>query len=429
MMKKSYYTQIAGLGIVLLILLAFKNYSKAESENFPEIKFISENSPVLSLTDFDPNDLNEEQWQHLGFSSKQIATILNYKKMIGGRFISKEQFKKCFAVSAEKYSELETYILLPENNKEAKSNNFKSFEKRTVTISGRFNPDHYSANDWIQMGFSEKQADAILKYKKYLGGSFVSKEKFKECFIISEENFQKMSPYLILPEKTPANFTHYSKNNKYEKTNIQYHLFDPNTLDLEGWKSFGFSDKQSQTIINYRDRNLKGSFKSLEDLQKCFVISAEKFEEMKPFIRLSSAPNNENKIKQQEKTDFSKVDLNAITFKQLIEFGFDEKAAGSMIGFRKKLGGFVNKEQILTTYNIDPELTQKLLATAQLNTSNVQKYTLTEAPEEWLRNHPYFKYSADKIIYYRISNPDDRKIWKYLKLKPEYETRMRLYTK
>ena len=123
------------------------------------------------------------------------------------------------------------------------------------------------------------------------------------------------------------------------------------------------------------------------------------------------------------------MDLNAITFKHLIEFGFEKKAAGSMIGFRKKLGGFVNKEQILTTYNIDPELTQKLLATAQLNTSNVQKYTLTEAPEEWLRNHPYFKYSADKIIYYRISNPDDRKIWKYLKLKPEYEARMRLYTK
>ncbi len=429
MMKKGYYTQIAGLGIVLLILLAFQNYSKAGSENFPEIKFISENNPVLSLTDFDPNDLNEEQWQHLGFSSKEIATILNYKKMIGGRFISKEQFKKCFAVSAEKYSELETYILLPENNKEAKSNNFKSSEKRTVTVSERFNPDYYSANDWIQMGFSEKQADAILKYKNYLGGSFVSKEKFKECFIISEENFQKMSPYLILPEKTPANFTHYSKSNKSEKTKIQYHFFNPNTLDLEGWKSFGFSDKQSQTIINHRDRNLKGSFKSLEDLQKCFVISAEKFEEMKPFIRLSTVSNNENKIKQQEKTDFSKVDLNAVTFKQLIEFGFDEKAAGSMIGFRKKLGGFVNKEQILTTYNIDPELTQKLLATAQLNTSNVQKYTLTEAPEEWLRNHPYFKYSADKIIYYRISNPDDRKIWKYLKLKPEYEARMRLYTK
>jgi DNA uptake protein ComE-like DNA-binding protein len=434
-MKRNYYAKIAGLGIFLLCLVAFQNYSKAGTENFPEVKFISENNSVLELTDFDPNDLNEKQWQHLGFSEKQISTILNYKKVVGGKFTSKEQFKKCFAVSAEKFQELESYIALPENNKEAKSGNFKSFEKRAISISGKFNPDHYSADDWVKMGFSERQTEAILKYKSYLGGSFVSKEKFKECFIISEENFQKINPYLILPEKTPPNFNHYSKSFKPEKTKIPSHSFDPNILDLEGWKSFGFSDKQSQTIVNYRDRNLKGSFKSLEDIQKCFVISAEKFEEMKPFIKLSTATiasNNENQkteIKQQEKTDFSKVDLNSVTFKQLIEFGFDEKAAGSMIGFRKKLGGFVNKEQILTTYNIDVELVQKLLSIAQLNTSNIPKYTLTEAPEEWLKNHPYFKYSADKIIFYRVTNPDDRKIWKYLKLKPEYEARMRLYTK
>lgn len=426
-MNRNYYTKIAGLGIFLLFLIAFQNYSKAKNENFPEVKFISENNSMLELTDFDPNDLNEKQWQHLGFSSKQIATILNYKKMIGGRFTSKEQFKKCFAVSSEKFAVLEPYILLPENNKEAKSGNFKGFEKRILTISQKFNPDHYTLNDWIKIGFTERQSEAILKYKTYLGGSFISKEKLKECFIISEENFQKISPYLILPEKTPSNFNNAAKSFRSEK--INYHSFDPNTLDLEGWKSFGFSDKQAQTIVNYRERNLKGSFKDLEDIQKCFVISAEKFEEMKPFIKFNSATIVKTEIKQQEKTDFSKVDLNAVTFKQLIEFGFDEKAAGSMIGFRKKLGGFVNKEQILTTYNIDAELTQKLLSTAQLNTSSIQKYTLTEAPEEWLKNHPYFKYSADKILYYRISNPDDRKIWKYLKLKPEYEKRMRLYTK
>ncbi|WP_233111148.1 helix-hairpin-helix domain-containing protein [Chryseobacterium gwangjuense] len=426
-MNRNYYTKIAGLGIFLLFLIAFQNYSKAKNENFPEVKFISENNSMLELTDFDPNDLDEKQWQHLGFSSQQIATILNYKKIVGGRFTSKEQFKKCFAVSSEKFAVLEPYILLPESNNDAKSGNFKGFEKRTLTISQKFNPDHYTLNDWIKIGFSKKQSEAILKYKTYLGGSFVSKEKLKECFIISEENFQKISPYLILPEKTHSNFNNAAKSFKSEKN--RYYSFDPNTLDLEGWKSFGFSDKQAQTIINYRDRNLQGSFKSLEDIQKCFVVSAEKFEEMKPFIKLNSATILKTEIRQQEKTDFSKVDLNAVTFKQLIEFGFDEKAAGSMIGFRKKLGGFVNKEQILTTYNIDAELTQKLLSIAQLNTSSIQKYTLTEAPEEWLKNHPYFKYSADKILYYRVSNPDDKKIWKYLKLKPEYEKRMRLYTK
>lgn len=83
----------------------------------------------------------------------------------------------------------------------------------------------------------------------------------------------------------------------------------------------------------------------------------------------------------------------------------------------------------MDTYNIDKELVQKLISIAPLDASNVPKYSLAEAPEEWLKNHPYFKYSADKIIYYRISNPDDRKIWKFLKLKPEYETRMRWYVK
>ena len=47
-------------------------------------------------------------------------------------------------------------------------------------VSRKFNPDLYSESDWQNMGFSEKQAAAIVKYKNYLGGSFVSKEKFKE---------------------------------------------------------------------------------------------------------------------------------------------------------------------------------------------------------------------------------------------------------
>lgn len=432
-MKKSYYQRLAGIGMLLIILFAFQKYRSKEKEDFSDVHFITNNSKALQLAEFDPNELDEKQWQNLGFTERQIATILNYKKVVGGKFSAKEQLKKCFAISSEKFSELEPYILLPESSHAAKFTHFKNFEKKSITVSGNFNPDLYTANDWIKMGFSERQAQAIIKYKSYLGGSFVSKEKFRECFIISEENFEKINPYLILPEKTPTNYNKDAKN--LNSTKIQYHIFDPNTLTLDEWKSLGFSDKQAQTIVSYRDKNLRGSFRNLQDIQKCFVISAEKFEEMKPFIRLSSTTIAENRgsknpeTKQQEKTDFSKIDLNAITFRQLLEFGFEEKAAGSMIGFRKKLGGFVNKEQILTTYNIDPEVTKKLLSVAQLNPSNVVKYTLSEAPEEWLKNHPYFRYSADKIIFYRLSEKDEKKIWKLLKTKPEYEVRMKLYLK
>lgn len=434
-MRKTYYQRLAGMGLLLVVLFAFQEYTSKEKEDFSGVKFVTEHPAEISITEFDPNELDAKQWQNLGFTERQAATILNYKKVVGGKFVSKQQLKKCFAISETKFSALNPYILLPETGKDAGSDSFNTSEKRAITVSRSFNPDLYTADDWQKMGFSEKQAAAILKYKHYLGGSFTSKEKFRECFIISEENFRKISPYLLLPEKTPAGSGHYSKNTNPEKSKIRYYAFDPNTLDLEGWKSFGFSEKQAQTIINYRDRNLKGSFKNLEEIQRCFVISPEKFAEMKPFIRLNTAgiaanaSNQKTELRQQEKTDFSKVDLNSITFRQLIEFGFDEKAAGSMIGFRKKLGGFVTKEQILTTYNIDKELTQKLLSTAPLNASAVQKYTLLDAPEEWLKNHPYFKYSADRIIFYRLSEKDERKIWKLLKVKPEYETRMKMYLK
>ncbi|HOB25416.1 MAG TPA: hypothetical protein PKI04_11105, partial [Kaistella sp.] len=79
--------------------------------------------------------------------------------------------------------------------------------------------------------------------------------------------------------------------------------------------------------------------------------------------------------------------------------------------------------------NIDKILAQRLIYIAPLNTENVQKYTLTDAPESWLKNHPYFKYYADKIIYYRISFTNEKKFFKTMNIKPEAEEKMKLYLK
>ncbi|WP_419495061.1 helix-hairpin-helix domain-containing protein [Chryseobacterium bernardetii] len=343
MMRKNYYHKLAFMVILLAVLLAFQKYTSRDKEPFPEIKFIANTSITANITDFDPNILTAEQWQRFGFSAKQASTILKYKDIVGGTFTSKEQLKKCYAISDEKFEELKPFILLPEASAENNSKNANSFEKKEITVTGKFNPDLKTSHDWVKMGFSERQAEAILKYKNYLGGSFISKEKFRECFIISQENYNKLEPYLLLPAKAPENFK------AAHKAKIQYYSFDPNLLD--------------------------------------------------------------------------------ITFRQLIEFGLDEKSAGSIIGFRKKLRGFINKQQIMDTYNIDKELVQKLISIAPLDASNVPKYTLTEAPEDWLKDHPYFRYSADKIIFYRTTYPDDKKILKLLKLKPEYEERMKLYLK
>lgn len=431
--RKRQLFSLAIFGILIILAqVGFSFYKKNQHYEKPVINFISETKPEIILTEFNPNELDESQWRNLGFTEKQVKTILKYKEVIGGNFSSKEQFKKCYAVSPEKYEQLKNYILLPDTNYEAKKENYtyKTFEKKKLNIKGKFNPDNYSQTDWEDLGFSEKQAAAILKYKNYLGGSFISKEKLKECFIINDDQFSQMSPYLILAAKTPENLaTKFEKKKEKEIAKI-HNYFDPNELNHEQWQALGFSEKQANVIINYREKNLRGSFKSLDDIERCFVISKEKFEEMKPWIKLSTpekAKTSEEKQVISEKTDFGKTNLNEISFKQLREFGFTEKDAAGILAFRKKLGGFMNKNQLLETYEIDRALGEKLTYTAKLDNSNVTKYTLANAPEDWLKKHPYFKFSADKIIYYRITNPDDKKIWKFLKLKPEYEEKMRLY--
>ncbi|MGC4129089.1 MAG: helix-hairpin-helix domain-containing protein [Bergeyella sp.] len=436
------------LGIALLSVFLFwisKNFEiTRKTEDLPEkLEFTTlskeENPDSFPIAEFNPNDLSKEQWQNLGFSERQAETILKYKNMLGGAFSSKEEIKKCFVISDEKYAQIQPYLLLPEKVSSSKENSLYSniYRKKELRISGKFNPDNYTIQEWISMGFSEKQAASILKYKNYLGGSFISKEKFKECFIITDENYHKMESYLLLPEKgtslSKATDSFAKISNVKEK--IQYHIFNPNELDLNGWMYLGFTEKQANTILNYKNKFLKGQFRTAEELSKCFVISEEKFEEMKPYISIKEiakepiyeTAKTEITAENIPVTNFSKTDLNSITFRQLKEFGFTDKEAGSIIGFRNKLGGFVSKTQITETYNIDKTLAEKLISVAPLYTNQVKKYKLTDAPESWLREHPYFKYYADKIIFYRISFPDDKKIFKNMKLKPEAEAKMKLY--
>ena len=425
-MKRNQFIGLGILGLIILLVHLGIYYLKNQKEEKPvlvEIVDKTEQQNVV-LSEFNPNDLSAEEWQELGFSERQVKTILKYKDIVGGKFISKEQLAKCYAISPEKFAELEPFILLPKVKNEVQKNTFR---KRELNISGKFNPDFYTEKDWVKLGYSEKQAVAIIKYKNYLGGSFRSKEKFKECFIISDEDYLRLAPYLILPEKE-------EKKESLVSNKIKYNYFDPNVLDLEGWKNLGFSEKQAQVILNYKERNLRGSFKNLEDIQKCFVISADKFLELKPWIKIKeqeqkSITEELSKPKEIHKTDFSKIDVNQITFKQLVEFGFDEKSAASFLGFRKKLGGFVDKKQILETYNISQDLAKKLIEITNMDASKIQKYSLKDAPEDFLKNHPYFRRYGDKIIFFRITYPEEKEIFKKIKATPEEVAKMKLYLK
>lgn len=158
-----------------------------------------------NLKEFDPNELSAEGWQNLGFSAKQVSTIIKYKYSLGGYFKNKEQIRQCYVVSDKKFAEIEPYIKI--NPIGAKKNDFHSgFSKdsKPKIHYQKFDPNVYGVKDWQRIGFSEKQAETILKYKKILGGKFTTLDQIKKCYVIDEEKFREMKPFIIFPKPKPT---------------------------------------------------------------------------------------------------------------------------------------------------------------------------------------------------------------------------------
>ncbi|WP_413532393.1 hypothetical protein [Empedobacter brevis] len=231
---------------------------------------------------FNPNDLPQQGWEKLGFSPKQSESIMKYKQILGGKFTSKEQLRKCFVIDDAKYAEMKAYILLPEKSKEDDKNEKKQRGKKIQYVT--FNPNDYSESDWQKIGFSSNQASSIMKYKNILGGQFRSKEHLKKCYMISDEKYAEMEPYINLPENVTYKKVEQPKVEEKLVQKIEINeKFNPNDLSKEDWIKLGFTEQQANTILNFK-RSLGGKFKDAKTLKKCYGISEEKFKEIEPFL-------------------------------------------------------------------------------------------------------------------------------------------------
>jgi len=423
--------QFIGLVVLGIIFIAFKIYFNIVSDKkkniykAENIEFITIKNSSFVMENFNPNDLDLEGWKKLGFSEKQAKSILNYKeKVYNGNFTSKEEIKNCFAISEDKFNEINQYILLPDKNEKIKVNDIKD-KKYTgkLNIYRKINPNDLTVDDWEKIGFSRAQSESILKYKNFLGGNFQSKENLKECFVISEEEFNQLSPFLLFP-----------KENREKNQNISLKIteyFDPNELDLSGWQNLGFSEKQAKSILNYKEKTLRGKFNDISDVKNSYVISDKKFQEIEAWIKFKNNDGNikiiSDTIKNNEKTQI--IELNSVSFVELKKFGFSEKTCANFISFRKKLGGFAIKKQIMEVYSIDKNLAQKLIDESELNTENVIKIDILSDNENTLRNHPYFRKYAEKIVFYRISYNNKEKLIKKLGIPNNDLEKIKLYLK
>ena len=123
---------------------------------------------------------------------------------------------------------------------------------------------------------------------------------------------------------------------KYAQRSVESFPFDPNTASLEDLQRLGFSQKQAQSIINYR--NAGGRFHRPSDFARSFVVADSVFRRLEPFITIPL------------------LDINAAdsaAFDQLP--GIGPYYASKMVEYRKELEGYDFPEQLLDIWNFGQE--------------------------------------------------------------------------
>ena len=171
---------------------------------------------------------------------------------------------------------------------------------------------------------------------------------------------------------------------------VESFKFNPNTVSKEDLQRLGFSEKQAQSIINYREKG--GRFRRKSDFAKSFVVSDSVYKRLEPYIIIP-------------KTDLNQGDSAAFDALPGIGGWF----ASQMVAYRKSLGGYSYKEQLMDIKNFDQEKFDALKDLIIVSKSSVKSFALWALPADSLRKHPYIKNyeTARSIVLFRENNPKE----------------------
>ena len=252
-----------------------------------------------------------------------------------------------------------------------------------------FNPNYLTDYKGYFLGMTPQQIDKVMAFRQK-GRYFQSKLEFKQVAGLSDSLFQKLLPYIKIPE--------YKFNNKsFQNKRKSLTTNDINLATAEDLQTInGIGPVLSKRIVKYR--NVIGGFHDWTQLQKVYGLEPEVVAKIKQkfILKPSTKPNIKPVIKKP---------INTATADDLQQvYGIGEKLAGRIVKYRESIGGFSIREQINAVYGLRPETAAliwqkfKIAHPAKIHL----KIDLNDANIKELAKNPYITYQlAKKIVSYR----------------------------
>ena len=171
---------------------------------------------------------------------------------------------------------------------------------------------------------------------------------------------------------------------------VENFAFNPNTGSLEDLQRLGFSQRQAQSIVNYREKG--GRFARAEDFGKSYVVSDSVFRRLRPFIRIP------------------KLDINTADSAAFDDLpGIGPYYASQIVKYRTQLGGYASTEQLMDLYRFDEEKFAKIEDLIECKTPNY--FDLWNVDEDALSSHPVIRKRSTARAILRYKENTSRDEW------------------
>ena len=211
-----------------------------------------------------------------------------------------------------------------------------------------FNPNTLTEEEWLRMGLTDRQVRNIMNYKAK-GGKFYSKNDLGKLYTISEEEFEQLEPFIVLPEvargkstkpasrggvstgSTTAPGSTTAASTPSEKKAIP--IVDLNTVDSTTLVELPqIGPYTAVRIIEFREK--LGGFIDKEQLRDVKGMDDARFAAIQPYINIGAV-------------EIRKVDVNRADFKTLVHHPYlNYEQVKRIVNQREKRGMIKNWAQL-----------------------------------------------------------------------------------
>jgi len=211
----------------------------------------------------------------------------------------------------------------------------------------KFDPNILDSVGWVALGFSPKQAAAIIKYRN-AGAEFRKPEDVKKLFVVDNERYEELKPFISIAELPKTEFKQaFEDKPKWEKPKYEPIIVELNSVDSATLvKVKGIGSFFARVIIEHRKK--LGGYRTKEQVLEVYGMDSTKYAAIESQFTIDTSL-------------CTQINVNTATLKELVHHPYiNFNQAKAIVNYRNQHGAYKQLHHLKKIHLINEESYAKM---------------------------------------------------------------------